>query len=277
MYLVRRFSLLNENDDEFSLMDIENAFLLTDPAGLGYGYDAEYQNVANTFVAGLRNIQQGQITGIANFKHYKNYRKFVDFIESANNLKFEYEIPEPDETGNLYYKKYYKDVELQNITKTQKQTNGIFSESVTFNCLSLWYDNVPISAVIDPDDTSKYNTIINTGHVPAPVEIELYAISAVQNVTINVYINDELFQSVPILVNLEKDEKLLYGTRENNFYIKIEHTDGTQEDLFDLDNISFENDNVIRLPINQECRFEIKKTSGRSNDNILVYLEYKSV
>ena len=36
--MVREFKLVNEKGQEYSLMDIENHALLTDPAGLGYEY-----------------------------------------------------------------------------------------------------------------------------------------------------------------------------------------------------------------------------------------------
>ena len=41
--MVREFNLINEKGQNFSLMDIYNAFLLTEPQGLGYGYTADTQ------------------------------------------------------------------------------------------------------------------------------------------------------------------------------------------------------------------------------------------
>ena len=120
--MVREFNLINEKGQTFSLMDIRNAFLLTGPEGLGYGYDTEYQQVGNTFIENLRNIQQGQISGTVNFLHYDNYKKFTDFVENAESLKFGYKIPYKDGSS----KEYFKDVNFKNITKTQKQENGIF-------------------------------------------------------------------------------------------------------------------------------------------------------
>ena len=91
--MVREFNLINEKGQTFSLMDIRNAFLLTEPEGLGYGYNAEYQQLGNTFIENLRTIEQGQISGTANFLEYDNYKTFVDFVENAESLRFGYKIP----------------------------------------------------------------------------------------------------------------------------------------------------------------------------------------
>ena len=59
--MVREFVLLNEKNQMFSLMDIENYCLLTEPAGLGMAYESEYERLNNIFVTKLRNLQQGSI------------------------------------------------------------------------------------------------------------------------------------------------------------------------------------------------------------------------
>lgn len=56
--MVREFKLLNDKGQSFSLMDIHNYCLLTDPTGLGYSYEAEYEQVGTSFIANIRNIAQ---------------------------------------------------------------------------------------------------------------------------------------------------------------------------------------------------------------------------
>lgn len=143
--MVREFKLLDEKGQEFSLMDIYNYCLLTDPTGLGMKYTTEYERIGNTFIETLRNIEQEPIDGTVNFLSYDNYKKFVDFIEYAETLKFSYKIPFKD--GQ---KEFFKDVKIQYLSKTQKQTNGIISESVTFDCLSLWYEQNTVIYKIEP-------------------------------------------------------------------------------------------------------------------------------
>ena len=61
--MVREFNLINNKGQRYSLMDIENSTLMTDPSGLGYSYSDEYEQLGNTFISNLRKIEQGQIQG----------------------------------------------------------------------------------------------------------------------------------------------------------------------------------------------------------------------
>ena len=285
--MVREFNLINEKGQKFSLMDIYNAFLLTEPQGLGYGYTTEYQQLGNTFIENLRNIQQGQIIGTANFLEYDNYKTFVDFVEGAESLKFGYKIPYRD--GST--KEYFKDVSFQNITKTQKQVNGIFSETVTFDCLSLWYEENTVIYTITPqtdeirwdfkwdskfsDYDSRNLQYVNKGHTDAPILVQMDG--HLVNPRIELYVDGELYQSVKITVEIQEYEKLLYGTKENDFYIMKQNTDGTTTSLFDLDHIDFENDNVIRIPVNRSCELRLTADNEVLNAQVTVLPQYKAV
>ena len=119
--IVREFKLVNEKGQEYSLMDIYNYCLLSDPSGLGYSYSTEYGQVGNTFITSLRTLQQEPLNGTLNFKNYDNYRNFVNFIESSENLRFIYKIPF---LNGL--KEYLKDIQIQSLGKTQIQPNRDF-------------------------------------------------------------------------------------------------------------------------------------------------------
>ena len=284
--MVREFKLINEKGQEYSLMDIENHCLLTDPSGLGYTYSTEYQQVGNTFIENLRKIQQEPIIGTVNFLKYDNYKKLVDFIESSEKLRFVYKIPFLD--GE---KEYYKDVNIQSLTKAEKLTDGVLSETITFDCLSLWYEQNTIIYTIEPNSNEikwdfKWNSkfadydtrslqYINNGHVEAPVLIEIDGY--VKNPYIELYVEGELYQTVTFNTTINQYEKLLYGTKENEFYINRQKTDGTLEDLFSLDVIKFENDNVIRLPQNKSCELKLKAEGEILNAKVTILTYYKAV
>lgn len=284
--MVREFKLINEKGQEYSLMDIENYCLLTDPSGLGYQYSTEYERVGNTFIENLRRLEQGQITGIVNFKKYDNYKKLIDFIESSESLKFAYKIPFESET-----KEYLKDVNIQGISKTQIQTNGILSETVTFDCLSLWYEETTaIYNMKAQSDEIRWDfkwdskfanydvrklKIINNGHIEAPILAEIEG--PVKNPKISLYIEGELYQEVPFNVEIAEYEKLLYGTKENDFYINKQNTDGTTKSLFEDDVINIANDNVIRLPKNKSCELRLSAENGITNAEITIFVFYKAV
>ena len=284
--MVRGFRLLNEKGQSYSLMDIQNNCLLTEPNGLGYSYSTEYEQLGNIFVENLRKFEQGQITGIVNFLKYDNFKELVDFIERAENLKLAYKIP--FKNGE---KEYLKDINIQSLTKTQIQTNGVMSETITFDCLSLWYEeNTIIYDMQQQEDAiiwdfawdskfTSYDTrsleYINRGHVEAPVLITLDG--PVINPNIQLYVEGELYQEVPLSVEIGEYEKLLYGTKENDFYINKQKTDGTLESLFNLDVINFENDNVVRFPKNKSCELRLKAENEILNAQVTILAYYKAV
>lgn len=284
--MVRGFRLINEKGQSYSLMDIENYCLLTEPSGLGYSYSTEYEQLGNVFIENLRKFEQGQITGIVNCLKYDNFKELVDFIEKANSLKLAYKLPLKN--GE---KEYLKDVNIQSLSKTQIQTTGVISETIVFDCLSLWYEeNIIIYDMQEQQEEIRWDfewdskftaydirslEYINEGHVEAPIQIEIAG--PVINPEIQLYVEGELYQKVPFNIEIEEYEKLLYGTKENDFYIYRQKTDGTLESLFNLDVIQFENDNVIRLPQNKSCELRLKADNEILNAQVTILTYFKAI
>lgn len=264
--MVREFKLLNEKGQSYSLMDIKNYCLLTDPSGLGYSFQTEYEQIGYTFIESLRTIQQQPINGTLNFLSYDNYKKFVDFVANSEKLKLAYKIP-----YNQKQKEYLKDIQIQSIGKTERNPNGVLSEPITIDCLSLWYEENTTIYTIEPqsneirwdfvwdsnfiDYDSQSIEYKNIGHIEAPILLEVEGL--VENPVIEIYIDKKLYQRVTMNVRIEENEKLLYCSKENEFYINKENTDGTIESLFDLDVIDLENDNVVRIPKNCNCEIKL--------------------
>ena len=284
--MVREFKLINEKGQEYSLMDIKNHCLLTEPSGLGYEYLNEYEQLGNTFISNLRKVEQGQIDGIVNFLNYDNYKGLVDYIEKSEKLKFSYKIPLVNGI-----KEYFKDVQIKKLTKTQIQTNGIISETIVFDCLSLWYEENTIIYEIQSleneirwdfkwdsrffDYNSRNLSFINEGHIEAPILVEING--ALVNPKIELYIEGQLYQSVTFNTEITQYEKFLYGTKENDFYVKKQNADGTKTDLFNLDVIIFNNDNVIRLPKNKSCELVFSSDTQVENARITILVYYKTI
>ena len=284
--MVRKFRLVNEKGQDFSLMDLYNYCFLSNPDGLGYNYETEYQKLMDTFIENIRKLAQGQISGTVNFINYDNYRNFIDFIENSENLRLSYIVPY--QNGE---KEYFKDIKIQSISKTQKQTNGILSETVIFDCLSLWYEENIITYTVKPleneirwdfkwdskfsDYDSRNLQYINKGHVEAPIYVEIDG--QVVNPKLELYVEGELYQSVEITTTFAQYEKLIYDSRENQFAILKEKTDGTTESLFSLDYINFKNDNVIRIPKNRSCEIRLTADNEVLNARLTIYPRYKAV
>ena len=283
---VREFKLVNEKGQEYSLMDIKNYALLTEPTGLGVEFYTEYEQLGNTFVENLKKVQQGKIRSQVNFLKYDNYKKLIDFIAYSKKLMISYKIP--FENG---IKEYFKEVSLQILGKTEKNTNGVISEEIVLDCLSLWYEQTNVVYKIGAEDDeirwdykwdSKFasNDIrnlkyINQGHVDATIYLEIDG--NILNPSIELYIEGELYQTVEIHTSIQKYEKIVYSSKENEFEISKINTDGTKESLFDLDIINFENDNVVRIPPNKSCEIRLRADNNISGARLSIYVYYIAV
>lgn len=122
--VVREFYIENETGQRFSMMNIEEGCFLSSPTGLGYSYDTQYSQIGNDFLQNIRKLTQGQIGGELIFKKYDNYKKFVDFIESAIFLKLVYKIP--FENG---FTEFFKDIDISNIDKSEIRNRRSFKSA----------------------------------------------------------------------------------------------------------------------------------------------------
>lgn len=282
---VRKFLLENEMGQQFDLNNFKESCLLTSPSDLGYSHKSEFQQLGNMFIENNRIIEQKNPSGVIYFKSYNKCKEFIDFIERAESLKWIYIVPFENEE-----KTYYRDVSIKDFQKSEK-TVGILACPVVFNGLSLWYEKTTAIYKIEPKqdeirwdftwdssftdyDTRKLN-YINQGHIEAPILVEISG--HIVNPKIELYIEGELYQTVGFNVEIEEYEKLLYGTKENDFYIRRQKTDGTIESLFSLDVIDFENDNVIRLPKNKSCEIRLTADNEVLNAQITILAYYKAI
>lgn len=284
--MARKFRLINEKGQEYSLIDIQNYCALIEPTGLGYSYNREYEQIDNTYIETFMKIEQNQIEGTLLFLSYDNYRKFTDFIEKSEELKFVYKIPFQSKE-----EEFFRDIKIKSLTKKEIQSNGILNENIVFDCLSLWYKKT--TAIYDMKaqtneirwdfkwdsrfvdyDTRKLK-YINHGHIEAPILVEING--HVINPKISLYIEGELYQEVPFLIEIAENEKILYGTKENEFYINKQNIDGTLTNLFSLDYLDFYNDNVIRIPQNRSCEIRLTAQNGISKAKVEILTYYKIV
>lgn len=283
---VREFNLINEKGQTYSLMDIKEHALLTEPNGLGYAYSDEYQRLGYSFISNLRAIEQGTITGTLNFLEYDNYKNLVDFIEKSEALRFSYTIP--FQTGE---KTFYRDIQISSLEKTQLRPNGVLSEGVVFSCLSLWYSpTIAYYTMQAGEGEMRWNfkwdprftnysvrslQFINDGHVDAPIEVEIDG--NVQNPTIQLFVEGKLWQEVPFNITIAQYEKLLYGTKEDDFYLLKENIDGTTENIFNLEVVDLDNDNVLRIPKGKSCELRLLADNDIQKATITIYTYYKSI
>lgn len=284
---IRNFYFENEIGQRIDCQKIDGNLFLYNVTGLGFEKETEYVQIGNTFVKNKENIKQNIIEGELEFYNmtYDEYTNFIDFVLSSKSLKLIY-VPKISQR-----KEFYRDIDIVKIDKNEEDDYNVLISPITIYCKSLWYkQDVAIYTIKAQDDEIRWDfrwdsrftdydsrnlTYINKGHVEAPVLIEMSG--HLVNPKIELYIEGELYQTVAFNVEIAEYEKLLYGTKENEFYINRQKTDGTIESLFSLDVIDFENDNVIRLPLNKFCEIRLKADNEVLNAQVTILAYYKAV
>lgn len=284
---IRNFYFENEKGQQIDCQKINGGLFLYNVSGLGYEEEIEYERIGNTFIPKTKKIKQNQINGDLEFYDmtYDEYLNFINFILLSSELRLIY-IPKTKDR-----KKYYRDIDFCKIDKTEEDDFNILTCPISIFCKSLWYEEEKTLYTIEPADnemrwdfewdsrftdySSRSQEYVNKGHVEAPIEVVIEG--PVKNPIIELYVEGELYQSTSINVELEEYEKLLYGSKEDNFYLQKQNTDGSIQSLFSLDYLKFYNDEVIRLPRNKSCKILLKADGEILNAQITIYPRYKTV
>jgi len=281
--MVREFYIENDAGQRFSMMNIEEGCFLNSPTGLGYGYDIGYSQIGDEFIQNIRKITQGKVNGELISKTYDNYKKFIDFVESAQDLKLVYKVP--FEKG---FTEYFKDVDISSVDKTEKGTDGVLRVPVVFNCKSLWYEAKEVVYTIDPVSNElrwdfrwdamftaydNRNIIFdNKGHTEAPFKLELDG--EVVDPIITILEDDEVVKELNLArLTIAQGEKFVYNTKDTEQTIYKE-ANGLKTNLFAFLNPNFINFYKLRKgasTIRLEADGEI--TSGK----LTIYVQYKAV
>lgn len=253
---VRRFLLENEKGQQIDMNNLKKSCLLVSPSNLGESYKSDFLLLGNTFIENNRKIEQKNPSGTVYFKSYDKCKEFIDFIESANSLKFVYIIPFESED-----KVYYRDVSIKEFSKNEKESR-LLACPIVFNGLSLWYERNDIIYTISKKEReirwnfrwasrfTSYNSrnIIfnNKGHVEAPINVEMegYLI----NPCIAVFVNGKERYNLKIPITIKEFEKLLYSTVDNQIFLYKQEMDGSLTNLFKNEYIDISKNNIFKLP-----------------------------
>ena len=187
-------------------------------------------------------------------------------------------------------KKYYVDVNIQSLGKSEKQKSGIITEGIILEYKSLWYEKQETIFKIEAKEReirwnfrwasrfSSYdmrNIIFNNeGHVDAPFKVEIAG--TVINPKIAIYRDGKLNNILELPITINQNEKLLYSSLENEIYILKQNANGSITNLFDLDYISLQNENIFKLKRGiSEIRLQAE--NDIVNARIIIYPRYKAV
>lgn len=281
--MVREFYIENELGQRFSMMDIEKCCFLSSPTGLGYSNDIQFIQIENDFIEDIKKIAQGQISGELIFKKYDNFKKFIDFIEGANELKLVYKVPLESETIE-----YYKDVNVSTVEKGEFGTDGVLRIPITFMCKSLWYEAKELVYNIDSVTnelrwdfewnsafTSYDNRNIvfeNKGHTEAPFKLELNG--EVINPKITIFEDEKEVGKLDLTgLTINSEEKFIYNTKDTGEQI---YKEGAmwKENLFNFLNPNFINFYKLRKGVS---KIRLEADNEITNGKLTIYVQYKAV
>lgn len=281
--MVRKFGLINEKGEEYSFMDIDKYCLLVDPTGLGMTYDTSYEKVGISFQKNLRQLEQGEISGTAVFSNYKNYRNLIDFIENSLELRFHYVVPNVGE--------YYRDVLIKEISKTEIKLTGFMEETITFECISLWYSINEANYIIKANEdeirwdfkwdsrfisySARNLVVVNNGHTEAAIKLSIDG--EVVNPEIKLTVEGTEVQTIPFTCSIQEYEKFEYSSKDGDSYVRKQNTDGTYTSLFNLSVLEFNNNNVLKLPQGKSCELSITADDEIASATLQVFIYFKSV
>lgn len=283
---IRNFYFENELGERIDCQKIDGNLFFYNVTGLGYEEEIEYVQIGNKFIPNRKKIKQNQIAGDLEFYNmtYDEYCEFVDFILRATSLKLIY-VPK-----KTLRTEYYRDIDLFKIDKSEEDEYNILSCPIIMNCKSLWYEEKNTKYEITAQDDeirwdfrwdsrflSNNSNVIdfnNKGHAPARVVIEIEGY--IVNPTFIVEQNGKTLYELPITTTVDIGEKLIFSSLENDFYIKkVNMVTDEETDLYTLDNIDFNKDYILTLPIG-ESSLTIETDDILNQATVNIYSYYKA-
>lgn len=279
---MRKFYLENENGTRWDLNGPTKG-MLTDPDGLGYGFNTSYSMIGHSFIRNYMREKQQEITGTIIFGAADPYtvcNQFLNYVNSAKSLKLIYKTSAGE---------YYRDVDLVNLKKTEIERSRVLECPVSFLCRGLFYSNQTDRFVVTRsegelrwdfrwparfNDYSQRRVLINNnGHVPAAFELEIYGYC--ENPVVTVMQNGSEVARVVFETVLQQDEKILYSSVDGNLYCYRIGEDGQAVNF--ADSLDINQTNFFKLPVG-ESQIEFTSDTGASNRTVLtVYRFFRAV
>lgn len=253
--MIRRFTLINEYGQTYSLTDVRKGFLMN-PSGLGYELQRNYTQFGTEWIRSDDRVGQTSITGEIYFgpdEPYQKAHEFVEFVMTSQDLTLAYET----DAGT-----YYKDVDVNRYNKGEVSETGFLQCEVELVPKTLWY--LPNNQVIKletiegtglrftfklPNTFQNYTngtaTVTNDGHVPAPFKCSVDG--PISNPSIVLLQNGTELARLDVVADLLSGETLQYSSKDGNIYLYIDDGNGGREDLATA--LDIENDNIFKIPV----------------------------
>ncbi len=245
---MRKLYLVNEVGTTY-YFDYRSNTLIEAIDGLGFSYDIEYQDFADSYVENKRTINQGIINMKLIFLDgYKGFTKWRDFVTKSSVLRLFYQS---DGVKYCY-------INVKSSTKSQIES-GIIRSSVVLECLTLWLVNK--SALISVIQSSEGKTYAYTYPFVYAVSFNGKAIvknDSVREVPLNIKItgnvlnprviikqNGVALSGLRLLMDEREDPIIEISSEPTNQYM-IKTINGEVIDIYQEQDFTY--DNFLFLP-----------------------------
>ena len=282
---MRKFSLLNEYNQEFALNDVSTGFF-DSPSGLGWAGAYSYTRFGTAFISNEITDSQSKITGnlvFATSKPYTAKQQFIQFIRGAKKLTLKWTT-----TAGTYL----KDVDLVEFDVSEIGEGGVLECPVVLMGRSLWYAPTVLTLVVGAATLGEVETIwpiefpavwralssgsvecVNNGSNPAAIQIVFNG--PIANPVVKVYQDGVEVSKVEIGATINAGEYIYYSSRDTDLYCYSVSTLGVITNL--TPSLSILNENFFKVPVGESTIAFSADSAITATIQTKVFREYKAV
>lgn len=291
---MRKFYIEDQKGDRISLNN-ETGIFLYEPDGLGIEYGHDYGESGSGFFMRIKDgVSQKETTFTLVFEPsetdppYARYKRFLDWIYSAEELYFVYCPYGSNE--------YYKRIEIRSIEKSELDKYASLQCATTIVPLTPWYLPAPIHINFggDQDENAMrfdyYYTddliygvgmrdytaeITAKGHIPSAMKITFKGQVINPVFTLRGMSTRKEYGKCIITGSFVQTDTIEFSTAEQDSYIKKIAADGTETDL--IDSIDITQNPFFRVPLSEPCEVILSGESILGEASMLLYVYYRGV
>jgi len=259
--------------------------LVFEPGEMLVQYDGS-RALAGEAIVGIAIV--GDVPNITIESPYERYKKFLDWIYSAEELYFVYCPYGSNE--------YYKRIEIRSIEKSELDKYASLQCATTIVPLTPWYLPAPIHINFggDQEDNAMrfdyYYTddliygvgmrdytaeITAKGHIPSAMKITFKGQVTNPEFTLRGMSTRKEYGVCAITGSFVQTDTIEFSTAEQDSYIKKIAADGTETDL--IDSIDITKNPFFRVPLSEPCEVVLSGESILGEASMLLYVYYRGV
>ena len=289
--MARLFYLENSIGQRKDLNGLENIWL-KNPAGLGMNTSGAFADIRKGFFSRISgDIEpQGEIVGDLEFRlsndPYEDYRDLVDWLSLDYEFYFVY---------NPYgSKEYYRTIEINYLSKTEKEFSGLLYIPFSFACLTPWYILLPFQTEIEPAsaDFKRYDFTYDyvypaarqsqavevnaIGHIPAAFTLEYTGALTNPSIILTGTSTGTVYGQCDITETLIATDKLIYSSEYGASSVQKEDSGGTITDL--ISDVDISKNPFPHIPLSEPCDLSLESgVAITATATVKVYNYYRSV